>query len=117
MAIDEVDEQTRLLREIAKWTRESALPTVRDRVLRLLDSEPKKLVYDAIATGTLSYRSIEANTGVRRALVSQWVAEWEEQRIVELDTPQPHALFTLRELSIPAPAAKDPKPSRKMAAK
>lgn len=107
------DEQVELLREIAKWTRESALPAVRDRVVRLLDSEQKKRVYEAIADGTLSYRAIETATGVNRATVRAWVTEWEGQRIVEPGASQPHALFTLRELGI-APAS--PKAGRKTSA-
>lgn len=111
------DEQILLLREIAKWSRESALPTVRDRVARLLDSDLKKRVYEAIADGSMSYRAIEASTGVNRATVKLWVTEWESQRIAEPGAAQPHALFTLRELGIPAAPAKAERPSRKPAAK
>jgi transposase-like protein len=102
----ERDEKLELLREIAKWTRESALPTVRDRVVRLLDSDQKKRVYEAIAGGNLSYRSLEAATGVNRALAREWVVQWEAQRIAEPEAAQPRALFTLRELGIPAPPPK-----------
>jgi transposase-like protein len=98
------NEQLELLREIAKWTRESAVPTVRERVVRLLDSDQKKRVYEAIADGTMSYRSLEAATGVNRAVAREWVIQWEAQRIAEPSSPQPKALFTLRELGI-LPAA------------
>ena len=44
----ESTEEVRLLREIARWTRMAALPIVRARIEGLLDSEPKKRVYEAI---------------------------------------------------------------------
>jgi transposase-like protein len=109
---DSREEQLELLREIAKWTRESALPTVRDRVIRLLDTEQKKRVYQAIAEGTLSYRALETETGVNRATIRQWITEWEGQRIVQPDAPQPHALFTLHELGIPSAEKKAVRPRK-----
>jgi hypothetical protein len=99
-------EEVLLLREIAKWTRESALPTVRERVVRLLDSEQKKRLYEAITDGSMSYRSLEASTGVNRAMAREWVIAWEAQRIAEPGATQPKALFTLRELGIPPAAPK-----------
>jgi transposase-like protein len=117
MDANQPNEQMELLREIAKWTRESALPTVRDRVMRLLDSEQKKRVYEAIADGRLSYRALETSTGVNRSIVRQWVTEWEGHRIVEPGAPQPRALFTLRELGIPAAPPKAPRTPRSAVAK
>lgn len=58
------DEQLQLLREIARWTREAALPVVRDRVERLLDGEAKKRAYEAMADGTAGVTAIEKATGV-----------------------------------------------------
>jgi transposase-like protein len=98
-----------LLREIAKWTREGALPAVRDRVVRLLDSDLKKRVYDTIADGAYSYRALETETGVNRSIARQWILDWEAQRIAEPGAAQPKALFTLRELGI-SPA--EPKAAR-----
>ena len=43
---------------------EAALPIVRERVERLLDSDPKKRVYEAIAEGTATVSSVEKGTGV-----------------------------------------------------
>lgn len=108
-------EELLLLREIAKWTRESALPTVRDRVVRLLDSEQKKRVYEAIADGALSYRSLETETGVNRKVAREWIIEWEGQRIAEPGADKPRALFTLKELGISAAAAKAVRAPRKAA--
>lgn len=109
-------EELLLLREIAKWTRESALPTVRERVVRLLDTEQKKRLYEAISDGSMSYRSLEAATGVNRAVAREWVIQWEAQRIAEPGAAQPKALFTLRELGI-APAAPRAEATPKKAAK
>jgi transposase-like protein len=104
MSVNGTDE-LRLLAEIARWTREAALPIVRERVERLLDSDPKKRVYDAIAEGTASVASVEKSTGVNHNDINKWVAEWQAERIVELDVKPPKAMFTLRELGIaPAPA-------------
>jgi transposase-like protein len=110
------NEQLELLREIAKWTRESALPAVRDRVIRLLDTDQKKRLYEAIADGTTSYRSLEVETGVNRSIARDWVVQWEAQRIAEPGAAQPKALFTLRELGIPSAAPKAARAPRKAAA-
>lgn len=98
-------EELRLLAEIARWTREAALPIVRERVERVLDSDPKKRVYEALAEGTASVAAVEKSTGVNHNDINKWVAEWQAERIVELDTKPPKAMLTLRELGIsPAPA-------------
>jgi transposase-like protein len=97
-------EELRLLGEIARWTREAALPIVRERVERALDSDPKKRVYEAMADGTDSVAAIEKSTGVNHNDIRKWVAEWEGERIAEIDGKSPKAMFTLRELGIaPAP--------------
>jgi hypothetical protein len=98
-------EEIRLLSEIARWTREAALPIVRERVDRVLDTDPKKRVYHAMAEGTASVTAIEKSTGVNHNEINKWIAEWQAERIVELDMKPPKAMFTLRELGIsPAPA-------------
>jgi transposase-like protein len=98
-------DELRLLREIARWTREAALPIVRERVERTLDSDGKKRVYEAIAEGTASVAAVEKSTGVNHNEIRKWVAEWEAERIAEIDAKPPRAMFTLRELGIaPAPA-------------
>jgi transposase-like protein len=97
-------EELRLLIEIARWTREAALPIVRERVEALLDSDAKKRVYDAIAEGTATVSAVEKSTGVNHNDINKWLAEWQIHRIVEPDAKPPKALFTLRELGIsPAP--------------
>lgn len=106
-------EELRLLAEIARWTREAALPIVRERVDKLLDSDAKKRVYEAIADGTATVSAVEKSTGVNHNDINKWVAEWQTERIVELDAKPPKAMFTLRELGIsPAP----PRKPRKRAA-
>lgn len=98
-------EELRLLREIARWTREAALPVVRERVERLVDTDAKKRVYDAIAEGTASLTSVERSTGVNHNEARRWLDEWEAEGIAEPDAKPPKAVFTLRELGIPpAPA-------------
>ena len=97
-------EELRLLAEIARWTREAALPIVRERVERLLDSDPKKRVYEALADGTAGVSAVEKATGVNHNEINKWVTEWQAERIVELDVKPPKGMFTLRELGIsPAP--------------
>jgi transposase-like protein len=102
-------EEIGLLAEIARWTREAALPIVRDRVERLLDTDPKKRVYHAIAEGTASVTAVEKSTGVNHNEINKWIAEWQAERIVELDAKPPKAIFTLRELGLPPPPARTPR--------
>jgi hypothetical protein len=98
-------EELRLLAEIARWTREAALPIVRERVTRLLDSDPKKRVYAAIAEGSASVTAVEKSTGVNHTEIRKMVAEWEAEAIAVHGAKPPKAMFTLRELGIaPAPA-------------
>jgi hypothetical protein len=97
-------EQLRLLAEIARWTRQLALPTLRPRVERLLDTDPKKRVYEAIAGGTASVKAVEKATGANHNDIKVWLRIWEAEGIVEPNTNPPKATFTLSELGIaPAP--------------
>jgi hypothetical protein len=97
-------EELRLLAEIARWTREAALPSLRERVDRLLDSDAKKRVYEAIAEGSAPVRAVEKSTGVNHNDIKEWLDMWEAEGIVAPDAKPPKALFTLRELGItPAP--------------
>jgi transposase-like protein len=77
---------------------------VRERVERLLDSDSKKRVYEALAGGTTAVSAVEKATGVNHNDINKWVAEWQAERIVEPDAKPPKAMFTLQELGIsPAP--------------
>lgn len=97
-------EEVRLLAEIARWTREAALPSVRERVERLLDSDPKKRVYGALADGGAPINAVERATGVNHNEIKKWITAWEAEGIVVPDVKPPRAQFTLRELGIaPAP--------------
>lgn len=101
------DEQLELLREIARWTREAALPVAKARVERLLDSDGKKRVYEAMADGTLNVRALEKGTGVNHNDINQWLKDWKAEGIVEVNSKAPKAVFTLSELGIePAPPRK-----------
>lgn len=108
MSIGGGSEELRLLAEIARWTREAALPIVRERVERLLDSDAKKRVYEAMAEGTASVAAIEKSAGVNHNDIRKLMKEWEDERIVELGA-KPKAMFTLRELGIPPAPARTPR--------
>lgn len=101
------DERTELelLREIARWTREAALPIVRARVERLLDTDPKKRVYAAMEAGTATKVAISTATGMNVARdINPWIKVWEDEGIVERGSNPPKASFSLSELGItPAP--------------
>ena len=98
------NEEIRLLREIARWTRFAAVPAARERVERLLDTDPKKRVYEAIADGTRSVMDVERATGANHSDIGAWVNTWEREGIVEVGAKPPKAIFTLQELGIePAP--------------
>ena len=105
-------EELRLLGEIARWTREAALPTVRARVERVLDTDPKKRVYEAVAEGTASVAAVEKSTGVNHNEIRAWLRAWEAEGIVEPEASPPKALFTLRELGIPPAPERIPRPRR-----
>src|SRR4051812_2781494 len=78
-------EELRLLAEIARWTREAALPVVRERVERLVDSDSKKRVYEAIAEGGANMTAIEKSTGVNHTEARKWIDEWEAEGIAVPD--------------------------------
>lgn len=104
MSLNEPSEELRLLAEIARWTREAALPTVRERVDRLLDSDAKKRVYEAIAKGSSSVAAVEKSAGANHNDIRKWLESWEAEGIVVPGVKPPKAMFTLRELGIaPAP--------------
>jgi transposase-like protein len=98
--VEAEEEQLHLLREIARWTREVALPVVKERVERLLDGDGKRRVYEAMAEGTLSVTAIEKSTGVNHNDVNKWLKEWRAEGIVDADAKAPKALFSLSELGI-----------------
>lgn len=101
---DAVPEELRLLREIARWTREVALPVVRDRVRRLVDTDGKKRVYAEMASGAVSLKAMEKTTGVNHSDIRKWLDDWEAKGIAEAGASPPKAAFTLHELGIePAP--------------
>jgi hypothetical protein len=102
-------EELRLLAEIARWTREAALPVVRERVERLVDSDPKKRVYDAIAEGDATARAVEKATGVNHNEARKWIDEWEAEGIAVPGAQPPKAMFTLRELGIAPPPERTPR--------
>ena len=110
-------EELQLLREIVHWTREVALPLVRPRVERLLDSEPKKRAYAAMEHGTNSKAAIGAEAGVNPGRdLNPWLGEWESEGIVERGSNPPKATFSLTELGMAPPAPKVERP-RKTAGK
>lgn len=96
-------EELRLLAEIARWTRQAALPVVRERVERLVETDAKKRVYDAIAAGDANLTAVEKTTGVNHTEARKWIDEWEADGIAVSDAKPPKAMFTLRELGIAAP--------------
>ena len=101
-----VPEELSLLREIARWTREAALPVVRQRVERLVDTDGKKRVYEALASGDQTIKALEASTGVNHNDIRKWLDAWEAERIAEPGAKPPRAIFTLAELGIEAPPAR-----------
>lgn len=108
----EAQEQLRLLASIERWTRELALPLVRERVERLLDTDTKKRAYEAM-NGERSITAIEKATGVNHNDVAAWSRTWTAQRIIESDDGRPRAVYSLAELDIPAPAPRTAKPAKK----
>lgn len=104
-------DELELLRQLVKWTREAARPTVRARVEGLLDTDAKKRVYQAIADGKVSVRGLENAANVSRVTAQALVTEWEAAGIVEAGSNPPKAVFTLAELGISSPPAKSATPN------
>jgi hypothetical protein len=102
-------EELQLLREIARWTREAALPVVRERVERLVDTDAKKRVYQTMSGGVASLTAIEKSTGVNHTEARKWIDEWEAEGIAVPDAKPPKAMFMLRELGITAAPAHTPR--------
>lgn len=105
--MDPNDKTLELLAQIAKWSREAALPNVRQRVDAALDNEVKLRVYDAIKDGTMTPRKLEkAALGVRREGAQRLIDEWEAAGLVEPGSDPPKASFTLVELGMKPPPPK-----------
>lgn len=105
--MDPNERMLELLSQIAKWSREAALPNVQKRVQESLDTETKLRVYDAIRDGTMTARKLEnASLGVRRETAQRLVEEWEAAGLVEPGSDPPKASFTLAELGIAPPPPK-----------
>lgn len=84
-------------------------PVVKERVGPLLDTDPKKRVYHAIADGKVTVRKLEDLAGVSRDTAQKLVTDWEGAGMVESGSDPPKAVFTLAELGIALPK---PKPAR-----
>lgn len=107
------DEQLlKVLQEIARWTREAALPLARERLGRLLDSDPKKRLYDAMADGTRAKSALEKTSGVNHNEIKKLIQLWELEGIIERGANPPKAVFTLQELGM-EPAARKTSRERK----
>jgi hypothetical protein len=103
--VDPHERTIELLEEIAKWSREAALPAAKARVVGLLDTETKLRVYDAISGGTLTVRKLEdAGLGVSRKTAQEMVDEWDAAGLLIPGANPPKALFSLAELGIVLPA-------------
>ncbi len=103
------DDRTELefLRDIARWTREAALPQMKVRVERLLDNDAKKRVYVALEAGDAGVKTIEKSTGVNSSRdISPWIRLWEVEGIVNPGSNPAKATFTLSELGIETPPPK-----------
>lgn len=106
------------LAEIARWTRQAALPVVKERVERLIDSEAKKRVYAAMEEGTATRVAIEKATGVNVGRdMNPWIKQWEAEGIVDRGSNPPKATFSFSELGIPPAQAKAERPRKGAATK
>jgi hypothetical protein len=102
----DVRSERELLADIARWTRELALPLLRQRAAPLLETESRRRVYQAMESGTMSVKNIEISTGANHNDARAWVRLWETEGIAEIGASPPKATFTLRELGIESPPPK-----------
>ena len=70
-----------LLQELIFWTRFSVRDEAKEWFEKTLDSDEKKLVYEAF-DGTASSRDVRKTTGVPRSTIRRWAREWEALGIV-----------------------------------
>lgn len=103
---EEVQAIVDLLRELLTWAQLAYRPQVAEHFVEILDSDQKKLVYE-YSDGKRGVRAIEELTGVNKAIVSSWWADWEAQGIVEQSKAwkgRRQRLISLQELGIEVPA-------------
>jgi transposase-like protein len=112
MGDENVRSERELLSDIARWTRELAIPLLRTRAAPLLETDSKRRVYQAMESGTASVKTIETTTGANHNDVRTWVKVWEAEGIAEPGANPPKATFTLRELGIEAPPPKAARPTK-----
>lgn len=102
---DERNEELRLLREIARWSRVAALPSLRERARTLIDTDSKKRAFAAM-DGSTGVIAIEKATGANHNDVAKWLKVWMPEGLVDPDSSPPKASFNLAELGIDAPPPK-----------
>lgn len=84
--IEGMDERVfSVLDDIAKWLKLAYGEAIRERLERVLDSEPKKRAYEA-TDGNATTRELGALVGVRQQTISKWWIEWTEAGLVEPGT-------------------------------
>lgn len=105
MAGDDHSEEVRLLREIARWSRVAALPSIRERARSLLETDSKKRAFAAM-DGSTGVIAIEKATGANHNDIAKWLKLWVPEGLVDPDSSPPRASFTLAELGIDAPPPK-----------
>jgi len=78
----EDNEQIRLLQKLATYTKLANYESIRSRLIKILNSDDKKRVFEA-TDGKNSVRDIQSATGVTKDTVSDWWNEWQKEGIVE----------------------------------
>jgi hypothetical protein len=94
------DEHLVVLREILKWIRVEALPSVRATLEGILQKQEHRRLYQSL-DGSRTQTQLSSKSGISQPTISRLVAAWQRSGIVEEKSPGKYKkLFDLEELGI-----------------
>lgn len=76
-----LERQETMIKEVKLWTRLAATEEARKYFQKVLDTDKKKWVYEAL-DGKATQAMIQQKTGVDQTTISKWGQEWEALGIV-----------------------------------
>lgn len=104
----EANNDTHLLHRLVIYTKLANYDDIKNRLIRILNSDDKKRVFEA-TDGRSSVRDIQSKTGVGKDSISDWWNEWQKEGIVEESKEargRRRKLLSLSDFGIEVPAGK-----------
>ncbi len=97
---DQNDEMAAILREILKWTRVQAAPSVKKTLETILSKAEHRRLYQAL-DGKKTQKQLAAQCTISQPRISELVTGWQRAGIVEEPAPGKYTkAFDLRDLGI-----------------